>query len=35
MTGHHQECGLRSAITESVALTENPMASEVTQLMPR
>ncbi|XP_070142898.1 neuropeptide F receptor isoform X2 [Drosophila kikkawai] len=34
MTGH-QECGLRSAITESMALTENPMPSEVTQLMPR
>ncbi|KAH8361804.1 hypothetical protein KR200_000831, partial [Drosophila serrata] len=34
MTGH-QECGLRSAITESVALTENPMPSEVTKLMPR
>ncbi|KAH8382486.1 hypothetical protein KR009_003762, partial [Drosophila setifemur] len=34
MTGH-QECGLRSAVTESVALTENPMPSEVTKLMPR
>ncbi|XP_016970622.1 neuropeptide F receptor [Drosophila rhopaloa] len=33
MTGHH-EGGLRSAITESVALTEN-MPSEVTKLMPR
>ncbi|XP_015037452.2 neuropeptide F receptor isoform X1 [Drosophila pseudoobscura] len=34
MTGH-QECGLRSAMTESVALTENPMPTEVTKLMPR
>ncbi|XP_032578231.1 neuropeptide F receptor isoform X1 [Drosophila sechellia] len=35
MTGHH-EGGLRSAITESVALTDhNPVPSEVTKLMPR
>ncbi|BFF92960.1 neuropeptide F receptor [Drosophila madeirensis] len=34
MTGH-QDCGLRSAMTESVALTENPMPTEVTKLMPR
>ncbi|XP_017130913.1 neuropeptide F receptor isoform X1 [Drosophila elegans] len=34
MTGGHHAGGLRSAITESVALTEN-MPSEVTQLMPR
>ncbi|XP_043068022.1 neuropeptide F receptor isoform X3 [Drosophila bipectinata] len=34
MTGN-PEYGHRSAITESVALTENPMPSEVTKLMPR
>ncbi|XP_030370155.1 neuropeptide F receptor [Scaptodrosophila lebanonensis] len=31
----HNIYGLRSAVTESVALTENPMPSEMTTLMPR